>query len=109
MVQRHKVQEQAGLTDAQRAFAILDEFCMQHGDNSAEALVDSETNVARIAMFQTSKMKRLFRAFPEVIMMDSTHDTNTYRYKLFSFVAHDVFGKVNKRVSATFLYNNTRI
>ncbi|KAE8953234.1 hypothetical protein PF011_g32472, partial [Phytophthora fragariae] len=38
-------------------------------------------------------MKRLFKAFPEVVLVDSTHDTNANRYKLFSFVVHDVFGK----------------
>ncbi|KAE9144650.1 hypothetical protein PF004_g33070, partial [Phytophthora fragariae] len=38
-------------------------------------------------------MKRLFKAFPEVILVDSTHNTNVNRYKLFCFVVHDVFGK----------------
>eukprot|EP00644_Phytophthora_capsici_P015587 jgi/Phyca11/55809/gw1.44.142.1 len=38
-------------------------------------------------------MKRLFRAFPEVVLVDATHDTNANRYKLFSFAVHDVFGK----------------
>ncbi|KAG4042790.1 hypothetical protein PC123_g21727 [Phytophthora cactorum] len=96
MVQMHKIQEQARLTDARRAFAILDELCMQNRGRFAEVLVDSETNVDHIATLQTAKMKRLFRAFPDVIMIDSTHDTNTYRYKLFSFVAHNVFGKIFK-------------
>ncbi|GMF49228.1 unnamed protein product [Phytophthora fragariaefolia] len=95
MVQRHRNEEQAGLTEAQRAFAVLEEFCRQHGGNSANLLVDCETNVARIATFQTARMKRLFKAFPEVIMVDSTHDTNVNRYKLFIFVVHDVFGKVS--------------
>ncbi|ETL46993.1 hypothetical protein L916_03221, partial [Phytophthora nicotianae] len=38
-------------------------------------------------------MKRLFRSFPEVVLVDATHDTNANRYKLFSFAVHDVFGK----------------
>ncbi|GMF52864.1 unnamed protein product [Phytophthora fragariaefolia] len=87
--------EQVGLTEAQRAFAVLEEFCRQHGGNSANVLVDCWTNAARIATFQTARMKRLFKAVPEVIMVDSTHDTNVNRYKLFSFVVHDVFGKVS--------------
>ncbi|KAE9265720.1 hypothetical protein PR003_g32369, partial [Phytophthora rubi] len=37
--------------------------------------------------------KRLFAAFPEVVLVDSTHDTNVNRYKLFSFAVHDVFGR----------------
>ncbi|KAE8952616.1 hypothetical protein PF011_g32654, partial [Phytophthora fragariae] len=93
MLQRMKTKENAGLSDAQRAFAVLDGFCGQDGYNSAEVLVDSDTNVARVLTFQTAKMKRLFKAFPEVVMVDSTHNTNENRYKLFSFVVHDVFGK----------------
>ncbi|OWZ23469.1 hypothetical protein PHMEG_0001636 [Phytophthora megakarya] len=46
-----------------------------------------------VITFQTAKMKCLFRAFPEVGLMDSTHDTNANRYKPFGFVVHDVFGK----------------
>ncbi|ETO82473.1 hypothetical protein F444_03381 [Phytophthora nicotianae P1976] len=43
-------------------------------------------------------MKRLFRAFPEVMLMlvDATKDTNANRYKLFSFAVHDVFGKTEE-------------
>ncbi|KAE8958288.1 hypothetical protein PR001_g31105, partial [Phytophthora rubi] len=93
MLQRMKTKENASLTDAQRAFAVMGEFCGQDGCNSAEVLVDSDTNVARVLTFQTAKMKRLFKAFPEVVMVDSTHNTNENRYKLFSFVVHDVFGK----------------
>ncbi|POM79893.1 Hypothetical protein PHPALM_2336 [Phytophthora palmivora] len=96
MVQRHKQQEQAGFSDAQRAFAVLEEFCRQNDANSAEVVLDTETNIARIATFQTARMKRLFKAFPEVVMVDTTyttHNTNASRYKLFSFVVHDVFGK----------------
>ncbi|KAE8987566.1 hypothetical protein PR001_g22287 [Phytophthora rubi] len=93
MIQRQRVKTQAGLNDAQRALAVLDEFCRQNGGNSAEIVVDSDTDVARIVTFQTAKMKRLFKAFPEVVLVDSTHDTNANRYKLFSFVVHDVFGK----------------
>ncbi|POM58472.1 LOW QUALITY PROTEIN: Hypothetical protein PHPALM_36873 [Phytophthora palmivora] len=81
MVQRHKSAEKAGLSDAQRDFAVLDEFCREHDGNSAQVLVDSITNSVRIAVFQTARMQRLFKAFPED------------RYKLFRFVVHDVFGK----------------
>ncbi|ETL77429.1 hypothetical protein L917_21627 [Phytophthora nicotianae] len=94
MVQRYKVAEHAGLTDTQRAFTVLDEFARQNDGNSAQVLVDPESKVARIATFQTARMKRLFKAFPEVVMVDSTHNTNVNRYKLFSFVVHDVFGEV---------------
>ncbi|KAF1779280.1 hypothetical protein GQ600_2537 [Phytophthora cactorum] len=29
---------------------------------------------------------------PQVLMVDATHNTNDARYKLFSFMIHDVFG-----------------
>lgn len=109
MVQRHKIKEQDDLTDAQRAFAVLDEFCGQNSSNSAEVVLDSDSNVARIVTFQTARMKRLFKAFPEVIMVDSTHNTNANRYKLFSFVVHDVFGKVFACKSVCCVFNNTVI
>jgi hypothetical protein len=90
-----RVQDETGLKYAQRALSVLNEFWLQNGGNAAEIVVDSETDVARIVTFQTAKMKRLFKAFPEVVLVDSTHDTNANRYKLFSFVVHDVFGKVS--------------
>ncbi|EEY68313.1 uncharacterized protein PITG_22747 [Phytophthora infestans T30-4] len=33
------------------------------------------------------------RPFPEVLMIDATHGTNRSKYKVFSFMAHDTFGK----------------
>ncbi|OWY95994.1 hypothetical protein PHMEG_00033855, partial [Phytophthora megakarya] len=38
-------------------------------------------------------MKRLFRAFPEVVLVYTTHGTNVNQYKLFSFAVTDFFGK----------------
>eukprot|EP00644_Phytophthora_capsici_P018580 jgi/Phyca11/128090/e_gw1.73.201.1 len=94
MVQRYKISEQSSLNDAQRAYAVLDSFTDQDDGNVAQVYVDNDSNLARIATFQTARMKRLFKAFPEVVLVDSTHNTNANRYKLFSFVVHDVFGKV---------------
>ncbi|KAG6952810.1 hypothetical protein JG687_00012761 [Phytophthora cactorum] len=37
-------------------------------------------------------MRRFFETIPEVMMVDATHNTNDVRYKLFSFMIHDVFG-----------------
>ncbi|POM62097.1 hypothetical protein PHPALM_28782 [Phytophthora palmivora] len=75
MVQRHKCAEQAGLSGTQRAFAVLDEFCH-------------------------SKNETIVKVFPEVVLIDSTHDANTSRYELFSFVVHDVFGNIEHRVNS---------
>ncbi|KAE9271496.1 hypothetical protein PF008_g30338, partial [Phytophthora fragariae] len=41
----------------------------------------------------TARQKRLFKAFAEVILVDTTHDTNKNKYKLFSIQVDDVFGK----------------
>ncbi|GMF43462.1 unnamed protein product [Phytophthora fragariaefolia] len=49
MIQRQRVKTRAGFNDAQRALAVLDEFCRQDGGNSAEIVVDSDTDVARHA------------------------------------------------------------
>jgi hypothetical protein len=94
MIQRFKTEQKAGLTDAERALAILDEFSAEREGNVAEMMVDADSKVARVICFQSARMKRLFRAFPEVVLVDATHDTNANRYKLFSFAVHDVFGKV---------------
>ncbi|ETO58739.1 hypothetical protein F444_22880, partial [Phytophthora nicotianae P1976] len=32
------------------------------------------------------------KLFPEVLLVDATHNTNDSRYKLFSFMVHDVYG-----------------
>ncbi|OWZ10560.1 hypothetical protein PHMEG_00016583 [Phytophthora megakarya] len=68
MVQRLKAMEQAGLNDAQRAFAILEEFCRQDKGNSAEIKIEEGSNKAHIAIFQSARLKRLFKAFPEILL-----------------------------------------
>ncbi|KAE9002049.1 hypothetical protein PR002_g17737 [Phytophthora rubi] len=67
------------------AIAVLDEFIESAPGNTAEFIVDSESNVVRVVTFQSARQKRLFAPFPEVVLVDSTHDTNVNRYKLFSF------------------------
>lgn len=38
-------------------------------------------------------MCEMFVKFPEVLLIDATHGTNVSKYKVFSFMAHGVFGK----------------
>ncbi|OWY93485.1 hypothetical protein PHMEG_00037110 [Phytophthora megakarya] len=66
-----------------------DEFCKQHEENSAVVVVDCATDTALVAKFQSEKDEVVFQSFSEVIMVDTTHDTNSNIYKLFSFVVHD--------------------
>ncbi|OWZ14531.1 hypothetical protein PHMEG_00011976 [Phytophthora megakarya] len=54
LMQRHKSLEEAGLNDVQRAFAVLDKICRANDGNSAEVLVDADSDTARIAVFQTT-------------------------------------------------------
>ncbi|KAG6964708.1 hypothetical protein JG688_00007594, partial [Phytophthora aleatoria] len=59
--------------------------------NTATIYVDDD-KLAQTITFQTLKLRRFFEAFPQVLMVDTTHNTNDARYKLFSFMIHDVFG-----------------
>ncbi|KAE9050557.1 hypothetical protein PR003_g2391 [Phytophthora rubi] len=38
-------------------------------------------------------MKRLFQAFPDVVLVDTTHGTNANQYELLNFLVTDFFGK----------------
>ncbi|KAG3233639.1 hypothetical protein PC116_g26383 [Phytophthora cactorum] len=38
-------------------------------------------------------MVEWFDRFPGVLMIVATLETNTEKYKIFSFMAHDIFGK----------------
>ncbi|DAZ99725.1 TPA: hypothetical protein N0F65_000903, partial [Lagenidium giganteum] len=69
LIPRWKYDDKDGKTDEQKA--------LQH----------------RTITFQTAGMRRLFAVFPQVSLVDSTHATNSNRYKLFSFVIEDIFGK----------------
>ncbi|KAG2820143.1 hypothetical protein PC113_g22641 [Phytophthora cactorum] len=39
----------------------------------------------------TRQMRRWFKAFPEAMLVDAMHNTNEWRYKLFSFMVNDVY------------------
>ncbi|KAE9291619.1 hypothetical protein PR003_g24984, partial [Phytophthora rubi] len=93
MIQDAKKRFDPGSTDGDRALKVLDEFCEGAPGNTAEFVLDSGSGVVRVITFQSARMRRLFAAFPEVVLVDSTHDTNSNRYKLFSFAIHDVFGR----------------
>ncbi|DAZ95570.1 TPA: hypothetical protein N0F65_005886 [Lagenidium giganteum] len=89
-VQRRKDSIKKGLSDEERTEAFLKSFCTETG-NRATIFVD-DINRARTVAFQTKGMRRLFQVFPQVMMVDATHATNTNRCKLFSFVVEDIFG-----------------
>lgn len=49
--------------------------------------------MASCVTLQTQHIRDTFVRFPEVILIDATHDTNVSKYKVISFMAHDVFGR----------------
>ncbi|KAG6948843.1 hypothetical protein JG687_00015230 [Phytophthora cactorum] len=59
--------------------------------NRASVFVD-DVSLAQTISLQTRQMRRRFKAFPVVLLVDATHNTNDSRYKLFSFMIHDVYG-----------------
>ncbi|POM81168.1 ATP-binding cassette (ABC) Superfamily [Phytophthora palmivora] len=64
------------------------EFCCRKG-NIATVYVD-EDKLAQTITFHAHHMRRFFEASPEDVVIDATHNTNDARYKLFSFMIHDV-------------------
>jgi hypothetical protein len=88
-----KKQNHGGDTEEIRMKKILEEFMERGGGNKAKIFVSGKPKIARCITFQTGTMRKQFEAFPEVVLVDSTHGTNNRRYKLFSFMVHDAFGK----------------
>ncbi|OWY99443.1 hypothetical protein PHMEG_00029551 [Phytophthora megakarya] len=93
MLQALRGERRGDTTDAARTEYVLREFIHQEEGNSASFFVESN-EVAQVVVFRSARMKRLFQAFPEVVLVDTTHDTNANQYKLFSFMVTDFFGKV---------------
>ncbi|KAE9350460.1 hypothetical protein PR003_g5362 [Phytophthora rubi] len=96
MFQDLKKAYKRNMSDVERTESILEEFASEQEGNTAQIFVDKARGVAVAVTLQSAGMKRSFAAFPEVLMVDSTHDTNCNGYKLFSFVVHDCFGKVKE-------------
>ncbi|KAG4057427.1 hypothetical protein PC123_g7564 [Phytophthora cactorum] len=55
----------------------------------------NEENVAQCISIQSAHMLSMFEHFPEVLLVDATHDSNSSNYKLFSFMVNDAMGKVS--------------
>lgn len=90
-----KRESRGGKTDEERSVELLREFCQTNG-NSAAISMNNSSGLVHAVCFQTARQKRLFKAFPEVILVDTTHGTNKNYYKLFSILVDDVFGKVSQ-------------
>ncbi|KAE9174812.1 hypothetical protein PF005_g25690 [Phytophthora fragariae] len=84
--------EWGGKTDESRAVEILREFYDSEGPSAAISADDS-SGLVHAVCFQTASHKRLSKAFPQVVLIDTAHGTNKNCYKHFSFLVNDVFGK----------------
>ncbi|KAF1778927.1 hypothetical protein GQ600_8836 [Phytophthora cactorum] len=89
LVSKLKEIRRGATTVESRLECCFREFCSQT-ENTATVYVD-DNKLAQTITFPTQQMRR---ALPEVMMVDATHNTNDARYKLFSFMIHDVFGHV---------------
>ncbi|ETL38232.1 hypothetical protein L916_10168 [Phytophthora nicotianae] len=87
LVQRLKAKHRGSGTVEKRLEAVLRKFCSYQG-NRASIFVDESETTQTITM-QTRQMKRFLEAFPDVVMVDSTHET---KFKLFSFMINNIFG-----------------
>jgi hypothetical protein len=70
---------------------LLEEFSAEQG-NVSEVLTRADGETVAI-IFQTKEMRKMLSRFHEVILVDTTYTTNSSRYKLFSFMVTDAFGK----------------
>ncbi|KAG6951365.1 hypothetical protein JG687_00013657, partial [Phytophthora cactorum] len=80
-------------SDATRTDYVLREFVDKEPGNSASIIKEEESQMFHVAVFQSARMKRLFGAFLEVVLVDTTHGNNANQSKLFSNAVTDLFGK----------------
>ncbi|OWY94909.1 hypothetical protein PHMEG_00035228, partial [Phytophthora megakarya] len=85
MLENIRREKHGDIPDSKRAESVLHEFVSQQEGNSAVMYVEEDTQVAAAVVFQSARMERLFQTFPEVVLGDTTHNTNANKYKLFSF------------------------
>ncbi|POM71485.1 LOW QUALITY PROTEIN: ATP-binding cassette (ABC) Superfamily, partial [Phytophthora palmivora] len=90
MVARMRERRRGGVSVEKRLETVMRNFCKPRG-NRATVFVD-DANTAQTITLQTRQMRRWFKAFPEVLLIDATHNTNESQYKLFSFMVNDVYG-----------------
>ncbi|OWZ01633.1 LOW QUALITY PROTEIN: hypothetical protein PHMEG_00026943 [Phytophthora megakarya] len=101
LIQTLKKRERGSTSCAHRLKDWMRQFCGESG-NVGHIFVQRALNkkvgvvlhnFATCITLQTKHMLDIYRRFPEVLMIDATHGTNMSKYKIFSFMAYDVFGK----------------
>ncbi|KAK1939137.1 Zinc finger SWIM domain-containing protein 3 [Phytophthora citrophthora] len=89
LVAKLKAMRNGSASVEERLKARLREFCTQSGNTATVFIDDAKT--AQTITLQSQQMRRFFKAFPEVMLVDATHNTNDAMFKLFSFMVHDVY------------------
>ena len=64
--------------------SVAGNYCTVHQDSNS---------VAKTISITSNHMIKMFDMFPEVVLVDTTFNTNKNGYKLFSMMIHDSFGK----------------
>ncbi|KAF1783259.1 hypothetical protein GQ600_7283 [Phytophthora cactorum] len=80
------------MSDVQRAEAFLRDVYANDSGSRAYIYMDDDT-IAEAVVFQMRKLRRLFSAFSDVMIVNMAFGTNRNRYKLFSFLVHNFNGK----------------
>ncbi|ETK87036.1 hypothetical protein L915_08439, partial [Phytophthora nicotianae] len=76
-----------------RIRAILADFAAHEGNIARVYANEAKENIIECISIQSARMRTMFEHFPEILLIDATHDTNDSNYKLFSFMVHDAMGK----------------
>ncbi|ETM99555.1 hypothetical protein PPTG_18825 [Phytophthora nicotianae INRA-310] len=90
LVTKLKEKRKGGATTEERLETVLRELCETRGNWTT--VFGNDTKTAQTITMQTRQMRRCFKAFPEVLLVDATHNTNESCNKLFSFMVNDVYG-----------------
>ena len=93
-IQKLKKQKRDGYTDEELLMNCLNSFISDSSHNSC-TVNPTVNGVIDCVSITTKHMKLIFQKFPEIIMVDTTHNTNKNGYELLSIVVHDYNGIVS--------------
>ncbi|KAE9076411.1 hypothetical protein PF007_g24635 [Phytophthora fragariae] len=77
--------------------AILEDFPSKPG--IVTRVYANDEGVVEALTIQSSHVRTMFHHFPGILHIDTTHDTNSLNYKLYSFMIHDDIGEGQYAVS----------
>ena len=99
----NKSKESTNVDNTSEVRALADFVQEEYPSLDTEFVIDENGHVNGIYM-QDQEMKSIFQRFPEVILADATHKTNTQEMPFFAMMAVDGDGK--SKLVAAFLVQN---